>query len=117
MHAPACVRMHLCAHRRCVCARLCVHAPPRAKDCSAEYSLLEKKKFAAPKDMTLSRFNEHIRQAVPIPNPAPFLLSLGAVVLLSLSVAFGPRPLPLSLSWPLTSIAVHNRPFRSGFGY
>ena len=37
----------------------------RAVDCTPAYGLLEKKKFAAPKDMTLSRFNEHIRQVVP----------------------------------------------------
>jgi len=34
----------------------------RADNCDPAYPHLEKKKFAAPRDMTLSRFNEHIRQ-------------------------------------------------------
>jgi|UniRef100_A0A7S4CNF3 chromosome segregation ATPase len=38
----------------------------RAVDCTPAYGLLEKKKFAAPKDMTLSRFNEHIRQKLQL---------------------------------------------------
>uniref|UniRef100_A0A7S4FMH2 Autophagy-related protein n=1 Tax=Eutreptiella gymnastica TaxID=73025 RepID=A0A7S4FMH2_9EUGL len=38
----------------------------RAENCASSYALLEKKKFAAPKDMTLSRFNEHIRQKLKL---------------------------------------------------
>eukprot|EP00997_Jenningsia_sp_PLL12_P003748 NODE_1720_length_1083_cov_172.273694_g1403_i0.p2 GENE.NODE_1720_length_1083_cov_172.273694_g1403_i0~~NODE_1720_length_1083_cov_172.273694_g1403_i0.p2 ORF type:complete len:197 (-),score=82.82 NODE_1720_length_1083_cov_172.273694_g1403_i0:370-960(-) len=42
----------------------------RADNCT-KYPLLEKKKFAAPKDMTLSRFNEHIRTKLKLGDGAP----------------------------------------------
>lgn len=41
----------------------------RAEGCN--YPMLEKKKFAAPKEMSLSRFNEHIRQKLQIPTDSP----------------------------------------------
>eukprot|EP00668_Euglena_longa_P041555 GGOE01054700.1.p2 GENE.GGOE01054700.1~~GGOE01054700.1.p2 ORF type:complete len:227 (-),score=89.97 GGOE01054700.1:7-687(-) len=43
----------------------------RAANCEPSYPLLEKKKFAAPKDMTLSRFNEHIRQKMKLGQDCP----------------------------------------------
>eukprot|EP00667_Euglena_gracilis_P006441 EG_transcript_6495 len=54
----------------------CVRAP----NCDAAYPLLEKKKFAAPKDMTLSRFNEHIRQKMKLDQDRPLSVYIDSVV-------------------------------------
>ena len=74
----------------------------RADDCNPVYPLLEKKKFAAPKDMTLSRFNEHIRQVVPIEGksrPGHCQPASGSVLLLWLQVTGGVAWWQLAIVW------------------